>query len=389
MTEFDNRQQTPLWPRPLYQHLLYTQMHIKGMNVTELDLQKLKPADNALPDMDHPQWHGFMKGVRDYQAAAKTYRRGAIDYVWRQSETSLAFYPHQGAATGRVILFIPSLINKSYILDLYETRSMVRWLAAQGHDVYLLDWGTPHGESLHFSIEDYISKRLYPAMDFIKSRHAAKTSKIDVAGFCMGGLFALAAAILRPDDVRGLSLLAMPWDFHAPDTGNAMRFATLYETLKLVFDCRHHIPVDMVQTLFLSLDPFVAYGKFMKFIQMNAAEQAHFIALEDWANDGVPLSLPVANQAVHDWYRDNKTHRGTWRIGDVVINPASVQCPVFIATPRKDRLVPYESSVAVTVKMRTEQLITHVKPDAGHTAMIVSSKAENALWRPMNTWLKA
>ena len=43
---------------------------------------------------------------------------------------------------------IYALINKPYILDLYPGNSLIEHLTNQGHDVYLLDWGTAGREKL-------------------------------------------------------------------------------------------------------------------------------------------------------------------------------------------------------------------------------------------------
>ena len=80
--------------------------------------------------------------------------------------------------------------------------------------------------------------------------HAAG-GPVVLAGYCMGGLLTLAAALRRPDLVRGLALLATPWDFHAdgralaPAPGRhpaAVRACLLAATGTL--------PVDALQTLF-------------------------------------------------------------------------------------------------------------------------------------------
>ena len=87
---------------------------------------------------------------------------------------------------------------------------MLRWLAAHGVHPYLLDWGWPGEVERSFSLTDYIAGRLERAI-------AAMPGPVVLAGYCMGGLLALAAALRLPDKVSALALLATPWDFHAAD----------------------------------------------------------------------------------------------------------------------------------------------------------------------------
>ena len=41
------------------------------------------------------------------------------------------------------VLIVYALVNRPYMVDIQEDRSMVRNLLAQGLDVYLIDWGYP------------------------------------------------------------------------------------------------------------------------------------------------------------------------------------------------------------------------------------------------------
>ena len=41
------------------------------------------------------------------------------------------------------VLIVYALVNRPYMVDLQESRSLVRNLLAQGIDLYLVDWGYP------------------------------------------------------------------------------------------------------------------------------------------------------------------------------------------------------------------------------------------------------
>ena len=61
--------------------------------------------------------------------------------IWRKDRATLRHYT--GATSGRAVLLVPSLINRSHIWDLRPGDSFVEGLLALGYDVYLVDWGTP------------------------------------------------------------------------------------------------------------------------------------------------------------------------------------------------------------------------------------------------------
>ena len=207
------------------------------------------------------------------------------------------------------MLFVPSLINRAYVLDLAPGRSMLRWLAAHGIHPLLLDWGWPGEAERRFTMTDYVAGRMERAM-------AAAGPDTVLAGYCMGGTLAVAAAQRRPDLVRALALLAAPWDFHAPDPVRAIQAAEMLPLLEPALAFNQTLPVDMLQVLFALLDPWGVADKYRSFARLDpASERATlFVALEDWLNDGIPLAAPVARECLGGLVR--RQHPGTRRVAD-------------------------------------------------------------------------
>jgi len=92
--------------------------------------------------------------------------------IWAEGTTQLLDYTGIADAgdTDRfgqrpVVLFVPSLVNRAYILDLAEGNSFLRWLAAEGFRPLLVDWGRPDAVERDFDLGDYIAGRLERALD--------------------------------------------------------------------------------------------------------------------------------------------------------------------------------------------------------------------------------
>jgi len=278
-------------------------------------------------------------------------------------------------------MFVPSLINRGYILDLSERRSLLRFLARNGLRPLLLDWGWPGPVERRFTLTDYIAGTLERAL-------AAVGQPVILAGYCMGGLLAAAAAQRRPDRVRALALLATPWDFRAPDSGHADVLVQLLPLLQPVLDATGAAPIDALQTLFALLDPDAVAEKFRRFGRLNqeGARARLFVAIEDWANDGVPLAAPVARECFSEWYGRNSPCTGDWRVAGMPVTPSQLRIPCFAAVPGHDRIVPPQSAMPLA---RLLHDATVVQPSAGHISMIAGEGAEAALWRPLLQWLHA
>jgi polyhydroxyalkanoate synthase len=321
----------------------------------------------------------FLAGIQAWRS--HPWRRDLPDPPerWREATARLLDY----GGNGPLVLFVPSLVNRWTVLDLMAGHSMLRWLADHGVRPMLLDWGEPEPA---FTLTDHIAGRLVRAMEAAKRETGG--DRIVLAGYCMGGTFATAAAVLRPDLVSGLVLLAAPWDFHAGDIERLHKLTATCASLEPLLRDAATVPVDVLQTLFALDDPTAVAEKFRRFGQLGQDSDAArlFVALEDWLNDGVPLSGATARDCLRDWYRDNLPMRGEWRVAGLAIDPASIQVPAFVAAPRRDRIVPPESARPLAHLLRDVRLL---EPDAGHVGMTAGRTAAKVLWEPLRDWLRA
>lgn len=300
--------------------------------------------------------------------------------VWTSGTTRLHDY---GTGNGGVpVLLVPSLVNRAYILDLYEDRSFARWLADQGLWPFLLDWDAPGDAERQFGLTEYV-RRLETALTAVADLSGGRPA---VLGYCMGGLLALALAWRDPDAMAGLVLLATPWDFHADRAAQAAGVAGIAVAAEGIMASLGELPVDILQMLFAGLDPVLAERKFSAFAALDPeSDRARdFVVLEDWVNDGVPLAAPVARECLGGWYGANAPAAGRWRIDGAVVDPAAVTCPALAVIPAEDRIVPAASALALSDALPDART---VRVDAGHIGMMVSHGIEDQLWPEISDWL--
>lgn len=359
-----------------------------GAQIAEM-LQHHAEIGAAIEAAARDRLDAFLTGVERYRS--HSYRRSLTEKpaVWSAGTTRLLDYGDDDAASSIDVIFVPSLINRSFILDLSAERSLLRWLAAQeGPDgrrirPYLLDWDAPGDEERGFDLHAYVTRRIEPAVAHV-ARHSGRRPVI--AGYCMGGLLALAAAVRRPELTGGLALLATPWDFHADRGEHARLIGQLWPHVQPFYQTVGEVPVDVLQCLFFALDPLLALKKFTGFAATDAgsAKASAFVALEDWINDGVPLAAPVANECFTRWYGENCPGLGTWTVGDTTIRPEAVDVPSLVACPTQDRIVPPESSRPLAGRIGRALVL---EPAVGHVGMVVGGRAKEALWEPFAGWL--
>ena len=321
----------------------------------------------AAVDGDAARLAAVLAGVRAYQA--HPYQRAPQDrpVVARCGAARLLDY----GGSGPPVVFVPSLINPPTVLDLAEENSLLRWLSGQGVRSMLVDWGTPAAAELALDIDGYVTKRLLPLLGAVGERVA-------LAGYCLGGTMAVAAAALHP--VTRLAMIATPWRFAGYDAEHRRVVASWWQAAVPVATALGALPMDLVQPLFWGLDPRAASAKFAAFARMDPDSPGAraFVALEDWANDGPPLAVPAARQCFEDFFERDAPGAGEWTIDGTVIDPAVLRVPLanFIST--RDRIVPVAAAADAG---------TCLQLPAGHVGMVVGSQAKALLWEPLRDFL--
>lgn len=316
----------------------------------------------------------FLAALRAYQQ--HPYRR-SLDEPPVVAEAGAARLLSYGG-DGPAVVFVPSLINPSWVLDLSARRSLLRWLSGRGVRPFLVDWGEPGPEERGFSLDDYVTRRLLPLVE-------ALDAPVTLVGYCLGGTLAVAAACLSPR-VERLAVLAAPWDFAAYDEEDRNRlaaFAAQWEPLGRQLGV---FPAEALQIAFWALDPDLLERKFARFSGYDpASEEAEdFVALEDWANSGPPLSLPAARQCFEAFFGRNAPGAGDWSVNGTAIAPGDLQIPALVVSAGTDRIVPRASSAPLADAIPGAEALY---VDAGHVGMVTGSRAPSLLWEPLARWL--
>ncbi|MBZ6377764.1 hypothetical protein B5C34_03250 [Pacificimonas flava] len=307
----------------------------------------------------------ILAAVRRYQETALDARPGQFDSV---ADTGLAKLARIGG-TGPPLVFIPSLVNPPWVLDLGE-RSLARFLAAQGWEVFLVHWQRPAAGNEGPSLAGLVEQHLLPLLGALE--------RPVLAGYCLGSVFAAAAARLLT--VRGLLTLASTWTLSAyGDTARA-ELTAYWRAIEPLARKLGAVSMDLVQPAFWSLDPALPVRKFERYAAMPPASDAaaRFERMEDWANGGTPLPLAAAAELFERGFGDCLFEQG-WTVAGTTITPEVLSCPWLDIRAEADRIVP-----AAAAAPAPEQLTVPL----GHVGMIVGSEAPRHVWNPVAQWLE-
>jgi len=327
--------------------------------------------------------HDFATGVRLYKDHPRK-GQNAAKTTHVIGTTRLLDFGERAKKNATPILIIPSLVNRYTVLDLNNGHSFIRMLTTQGYHPFVVDWDAPGPEEQCFNLTDYILQRLEPLLAVVQKQTGGKP--VGLMGYCMGGLLALALATRQPRSIRALTLLATPWDFHTGFESRIKTLSAMMPQLNTLIDSLGMLPVDVLQAMFTSLDPWLTQKKFQHFSHMapDGLRAQSFVDLEDWLNDGVPLAGSVARDCLQGWYVENQPFKGQWEIDGKPVLPQELLIPSLSVIPGRDHIVPPASARALSNALpRGDSFVA----DAGHIGMIAGGRAKQVLHDPLLAWL--
>jgi len=331
---------------------------------------------------------------RKLAAALKTLREvddvdfGVTDKEAVYREDKLVVYRFKGERppTAKVpILIVYALVNRPYMVDLQDDRSLVKNLLAQGEDVYLIDWGYPDRADRWLTLDDYINGYIARSVDAVADR--AGVDKINLLGICQGGAFSLCFAAMHPDKVKNLITMVTPVDFHTPE--NMLSNWTRQLDVDLFVDTLGNVPADLMNLCYLMLKPVrLNQQKYIGLIDIldDKVEMENFLRMEKWIFDSPDQAGEAFRQFIKDFYQGNKLVKGGLEIGGHEVHLGNVTMPVLNVFAEQDHLVPPSASRVLGEHVGTEDY-TQIAFPGGHIGIYVSGRAQREVPSAIHAWL--
>ena len=313
--------------------------------------------------------------------------------VYREDKVVLyRFTPKVEHSLNIPILIVYALVNRPYIVDLQEGRSLVANLLNLGMDVYITDWGYPSRSDRFLTLDDYINGYINNCVDVVRDRH--NLEQINLLGICQGGAFSLCYSSIYPEKVKNLITMVTPVDFHIKEgLLNVWGGSTLGSQaldVDLMVDTLGNIPGDFMNLEFLMLKPFqLGIQKYIDLLDTIESEDKllNFLRMEKWIFDSPDQAGEAYRQFMKDFYQGNKLIKGEIEIGDKRVNLENIRIPILNIYAEQDHLVPPASSLALEKYIGSEDYTVRSFP-VGHIGMYVSSKVQRDLPPTLVDWLK-
>ena len=306
--------------------------------------------------------------------------------VYKYAGTSLyRFTPQVEQPHPVPVLIIYALVNRPWIADLEDGRSLVQGLLRQGLDIYLLDWGYPGPADRYLTLDDYVNKHIDRCVDYVRESH--ELQRINLLGICQGGTLSLCYTALHQEKIANLVTTVTPVDFHTP--ADQLSMLCRYVDVDLVVDTLGNIPGEVLNIAFLGLKPFELIGR--KYVDVadlldDKTRLRNFLRMEKWIFDSPDQAGEAYRQFIKQFYQQNALVKGEAHIGAHKIDLGSIVIPVFNIYALHDHLVPPESSIALKDCIGSEDYETLEFP-GGHIGIYVSGRAGKTIPPAIADWL--
>lgn len=244
------------------------------------------------------------------------------------------------------VLITPPFINKFYVLDLDERKSMVKGLLDSGYAVFMISWVNPTSELAKNDFADYMHKGPLAAIEQIKK--ITQQSQVNLTGFCVGGtLSAMLVAYLRAkgdESVASLTLLTTLLDFSEPgEVANYLSEDMLPAIEKSaedkgVFDGR------IIGMSFSLLRENSLFWSFFIDNYLKGKDPAPFDILY-WNSDSTNIPEACFKQYLRTTYWDNKLKEPNAVVIDGVgIDLKNIDIPTYFLATVADHIVLWQSA---------------------------------------------
>jgi polyhydroxyalkanoate synthase len=309
------------------------------------------------------------------------------DTVWSAEKVQLWRYRSDRRSISTPLLFVHSLVSRSYVFDLAPGNSVVEAMLGRGFDVYLIDWGVPDELEASNTLETYVDGYLPEIVHEVT--RIARSDRVHVFGYCFGAVLALLyAAGHTGDPVRTLTAMATPVDFSELGPMASMLRAGHIDPNDLVDDTGN-VPPDLVLNSFRLLQPTGDLSGYVNLWQ-NLWDDDYVLAHEvmtRWGKDHIPFPGACFLQVADLFTRQNLLASGRVPLGDRVIDLADVTVPFLNIVADHDHIVPPASTDPLTSLVGSTE-VEQLRLPSGHVGVVVGRAAQRRNLPAMADWLE-
>ncbi len=284
----------------------------------------------------------------------------------------IQYAPATKTTYAKPLLFVPPWINKYYVLDLNQKKSMMKWLVSKGYTVFIISWVNPNSAQKDQTWDSYLDAIL-AAIDVALAETGQKS--LQLAGYCIGGTMTgtLLAQLGKADKrVASATFLTTLLDF--TDAGELQAMVD-EESIKQVDTMMEggFLPAQYMASAFNSLRANDLIWSYVVNNYLLGKEPFPFDLLY-WNSDSTAMPAKVHHFYLTRFYLRNAFAKGGLTIKGKPASLSDIRGPVYQLATVEDHIAPAASVLQGAVQLHNANT-RFVLAGSGHIAGVVNPPA--------------
>ena len=285
------------------------------------------------------------------------------------------------------LLIIPPFINRYYIMDINEKKSLVKFLVENKVNAFLMSWKNPNSDSRDHGFKDYIEDGVMEAIKVACKQSGSP--KVNLASYCIGGtLLSMTLANLKnieekteslthlknikiKDRINSATFFASLVNFE--DFGDLQMFISekqisgIEQEMKKVgyFDGRN------LAATFNFLRPGDLYWNYVVNNYLLGNEPSAFDVLY-WNNDSTNLPEKLYSDYLRSLCLNNNLSKNNYELAGKKLDLSKITTPMFHVATTADHICPWKSVYKGLECYNSN--IKFILSNSGHVAGIMKGK---------------
>jgi polyhydroxyalkanoate synthase len=250
----------------------------------------------------------------------------------------------------------------------------VEFFVDQGFDVFMVDWGVPDALDANNTLETYVDEYLPRAIGAV--RRTTGRDDVTLAGYCLGGTFAMLHAAAPDAPVRNLVLMASPVDYAAMGVMVAALRDGRLDVDDLV-DETGNVPANTLYAGFYMQAPTKQVAQYATLLEKLWDDRfvEGYQAMSQWSRDHVPFPGAALRQITELLIRKNTLMSGRISLGGRTIELDAVRANVLNAFAERDNVIPVEAVEPLTRLVGHPSRRAELRLGGGHVTFATGGQA--------------
>ncbi len=260
----------------------------------------------------------------------------------------IQYQPTTPQVYGRPLLIVPPQVNKFYVMDLSPNKSIIRYLVANGQQVFAISWRNPTPQQRAWGFETY-DRAILEALEAVRA--ITQSPDVNISGSCLGGmtLATLLGHLAAQGDQRihAVTFLVTVLDTSVESTMGLFATRETIAAAREASRVKGVIEGQEMARVFAWLRPNDLIWNYWVNNYLVGKDPAAFDVLY-WNNDTTRLPANLHGDLLDLVETNALTHPGAFEVLGTPIDLSQVTNDAYIVAGITDHITPWQGCYATT-----------------------------------------